>query len=101
MNEINVNSNIKNQNLGKQFKAKKKLPVKDNFKKNLENITLKQKESINKNKNNPMKKQTEIRQDLVSKYRTGLKKGTYTVKAEEIAAKIIQKIRDQKSDFSL
>ena len=48
-----------------------------------------------------MKKQTEIRQDLVSKYRTGLKKGTYTVKAEEIAAKIIQKIRDQKSDFSL
>ena len=38
----------------------------------------------------------EIRQDLVKKFRRDLEKGTYEVKAGEIADKIVQKIREEK-----
>jgi len=38
----------------------------------------------------------EIRQDLVNKFRRDLEKGTYEVKAGEIADKIVQKIREEK-----
>ena len=39
----------------------------------------------------------EIRQDIVNKYRNYLQRGTYVVKADEIADKIIQKIRESKN----
>ena len=39
---------------------------------------------------------TEIRKDIVEKYKTSLAEGTYEVKAEELAEKMIQKIRDNK-----
>lgn len=38
-----------------------------------------------------------IRQDLVSKYKTSLANGTYEVKAQELAEKMIQKIRENKT----
>lgn len=38
-----------------------------------------------------------IRQDLVSKYKTSLANGTYEVKAQELAEKMIQKIRENKA----
>jgi flagellar biosynthesis anti-sigma factor FlgM len=38
----------------------------------------------------------EIRRDLVQKFRTILANGTYEVKADEIADKIVQKIRENK-----
>lgn len=39
----------------------------------------------------------EIRQDLVNKYKVSLANGTYEVKARELAEKMIQKIRENKS----
>ena len=45
------------------------------------------------------KKSIEIRRDLVDKYRLDLKNGAYNVRATEIADKIVQKIRDDKSKF--
>ena len=39
----------------------------------------------------------EIRQGLVQKYRISLANGTYEVKAEELAEKMIQKIRESKT----
>lgn len=39
----------------------------------------------------------EIRQQLVSKFREILENGTYQVKANEIADKMVQKIREQKN----
>lgn len=39
----------------------------------------------------------EIRQDLVSKYKVSLANGTYEVKARELAEKMIQKIRENKT----
>jgi anti-sigma28 factor (negative regulator of flagellin synthesis) len=43
----------------------------------------------------------EIRHDLVNKFRNILKDGTYSIKADEIADKIVQKIRDNKNHLNL
>ena len=40
---------------------------------------------------------SKIRQDMVDKYKSSLAKGTYEVKAEELAEKMIQKIREDKT----
>ena len=40
---------------------------------------------------------SEIRQDLVNKFRNVLQDGSYQVKADEIADKIVQKIRENKN----
>ena len=42
-----------------------------------------------------------IRQDLVNKFRDVLQKGSYEVKANEIADKIVQKIREDKNHLIL
>ena len=38
-----------------------------------------------------------IRQDMVNKYKVSLANGTYEVKAQELAEKMIQKIREDKT----
>jgi anti-sigma28 factor (negative regulator of flagellin synthesis) len=38
-----------------------------------------------------------IRQDVVNKYKISLANGTYEVKAQELAEKMIQKIREEKT----
>ena len=40
---------------------------------------------------------TDVRYELINKYRTVLDNGTYVVKAEELADKIVQKIRENKN----
>ena len=44
---------------------------------------------------------SEIRQELVNKFRDILQNGTYEVKANEIADKIVQKIRENKNSMIL
>jgi flagellar biosynthesis anti-sigma factor FlgM len=44
---------------------------------------------------------SEIRHDLVNKFRNVLRDGTYSIKADEIADKIVQKIRDNKNHLAL
>ncbi|QPJ65911.1 MAG: flagellar biosynthesis anti-sigma factor FlgM [Candidatus Nitrohelix vancouverensis] len=39
----------------------------------------------------------ELRMDLVNKFKSVLEKGSYDVKADEIADKMVQKIREQKN----
>jgi anti-sigma28 factor (negative regulator of flagellin synthesis) len=46
-------------------------------------------------------KTSEIRHDLVRKFRNILQDGTYAIKADEIADKIVQKIRDNKNHLNL
>ena len=43
----------------------------------------------------------EIRHDLVNKFRDVLRDGNYSIKADEIADKIVQKIRDNKNHLAL
>lgn len=40
---------------------------------------------------------SKVRQDMVNKYKSSLANGTYKVKAEELAEKMIQKIREDKT----
>ncbi len=44
---------------------------------------------------------SEIRKDLVQKFRTVLEEGSYQVKAQEIADKMVQKIRENKNRLIL
>lgn len=44
---------------------------------------------------------SEIRYDLVNKFRNDLKSGVYEVKSNEIADKIVQKIREEKDQIIL
>ena len=44
---------------------------------------------------------SEIRHDLVNKFRNVLRDGNYSIKADEIADKIVQKIRDNKNNLAL
>jgi len=50
------------------------------------------KNAVNKTEDAP-----KIRQDIVNKYKMSLANGTYEVKAQELAEKIIQKIREDKA----
>ena len=43
----------------------------------------------------------EIRQELVNKFRSVLQEGTYSIKADEIADKLVQNIRDNKNHLIL
>jgi len=43
----------------------------------------------------------EIRHDLVNKFRNVLREGTYSIKADEIADKLVQNIRDNKNQLIL
>ena len=57
-------------------------------------------------KNKPVTKESknvtgEIRHDLVNKFRNVLQDGSYSIKADEIADKIVQKIRDNKNHLAL
>lgn len=45
----------------------------------------------------PASRSGEIRRDLVAKFKTVLQDGGYRIKADEIAEKMVQKIRDNKN----
>ena len=73
----------------------------NNTKKTLDRIPLSE-SSKNKAVSIKSKKVTaEIRHDLVNKFRNVLKDGNYSIKADEIADKIVQKIRDNKNNLTL
>ena len=56
-------------------------------------------ESAKANKDNLVT--SDVRYDLINKYRSYLGSGTYEVKADEIADKIVQKIRESKNHHLL
>ena len=69
--------------------------VKSDFKETLDKVTLSGGAQISSS-NAKSKKSPEIRYDLVKKFQKELKKGFYEIKADEIAEKIVQKIKDDK-----
>ena len=67
----------------------------------LDRITI-SKTSENQDVSIKSKKATsEIRHDLVNKFRNVLRDGNYSIKSDEIADKIVQKIRDNKNHLAL
>tara|TARA_B100000686_G_C16579463_1_gene857333 strand:+ start:601 stop:912 length:312 start_codon:yes stop_codon:yes gene_type:complete len=68
---------------------------------NLDRITLSETSKNQETSTNSKKITGEVRHDLVNKFRNVLRDGTYSVKADEIADKIVQKIRDNKNHLAL
>ena len=65
--------------------------------KNTSSIATQRVLDINNSRISPKeKKSSEIRYDLVRKFQNELKKGDYSIKANDIAEKIVQKISDDK-----
>ena len=68
---------------------------------NLDRITLSETSKNQETSTNSKKITGEVRHDLVNKFRNVLRDGTYSIKADEIADKIVQKIRDNKNHLAL
>lgn len=51
--------------------------------------------AVSLNKSKTPVRSSDVRHDLVNKYKDDIKKGTYEVKTNEIAEKIIQKYREE------
>lgn len=103
MNELNPTPKIEKRShisksglkVSSETKAKEETVVEDR-------VTLSKpsrEESAKAKKDNPAA--SDVRYDLINKYRSYLGSGTYEVKADEIADKIVQKIRESKNHHLL
>ena len=98
MNELKITTKIGRRNQINESTEGKNKPVIGNKLSSgeVDKVTLsepsKGKASVSKGKDTT----SEIRQELVNKYRNVLKNGSYEVKANEIAEKIVQNIRENK-----
>ena len=79
--------------------ASKRLDQGSSSKKRLENQSAEKAsfQDVLKSAVNKAEVPSKIRQDVVDKYKSSLANGTYEVKAEELAEKMIQKIREDKT----
>lgn len=101
MDELNITSKLNGRNAkngANPVKKQKNIP-KESFNDVLDRITLKS--AAPKKGFDKSKRSSEVRHDLVNKYRLDIKKGDYDVKSLNIADKIVQKIRDEKYKFHL
>jgi flagellar biosynthesis anti-sigma factor FlgM len=81
--------------------SKKPLPGKSASVKNSDRVTLSETSKSQASASGIKTIASEIRQDLVNKFRNVLQDGSYQVKADEIADKIVQKIRENKNRLVL
>jgi anti-sigma28 factor (negative regulator of flagellin synthesis) len=93
MNEFNLNppsgKNLTPQRLEREFSSNKKTENRP-----AQNVSFKK---VFKSVVDKAEGSSKVRQDLVNKYKGSLENGTYEVKAQELAEKIIQKIREGKT----
>ena len=98
MNKLEITTKIGRQNPINGSAEGKNKPVTGNklSSRHVDKVTLsepsKTQASVSKSKVNT----SEIRHELVNKYRNVLQNGSYKVKANEIAEKIVQNIRENK-----
>ena len=69
--------------------------------KNIDRVTLSETSKTQPSASEVKSVASEIRRDLVNKFRNILQQGSYEVKADEIADKIVQKIRENKNHMVL
>ena len=69
--------------------------------KNIDRVTLSETSKTQASASEVKSVASEIRQDVINKFRDILQKGSYEVKANEIADKIVQKIRENKNHMVL
>jgi flagellar biosynthesis anti-sigma factor FlgM len=101
MNELKSTLKLVRENSSKSDSKATMRSVTSPSRKPLDRVTLSE-VSKNQDKSKLSKgKTSEIRHDLVNKFRNILKDGSYSIKADEIADKIVQKIRDDKNHLTL
>jgi len=98
MNEIFPTVKSIQQRQANRASVSKETPVSgaDSFKDKLDRVTISKASKATVNSEPKRKKPSEIRYDLVKKFQKELKKGFYEIKADAIAEKMVQKIRDDK-----
>lgn len=97
MTDFTPISNISRRNLANHVGSNnKRTGAKGNFRKSLDQVAISQESKAQAASKSKEASSVEIRQDLVRKFRNDLKTGSYKVKAEEIANKMIQKIGEEK-----
>ena len=103
MNKLEPTIKIGRQNtLNRSARGKNKPAVgKPSSPKNIDRVTLSDTSKTQASDKGVKSVASETRQDLVDKFRDILEKGSYEVKANEIADKIVQKIRENKNSMIL
>jgi flagellar biosynthesis anti-sigma factor FlgM len=98
MSEIfpTINSIQQRQDNRASLSKETKTSEADSFKEKLDRVTISKASRATANSEPRKKKSSEIRYDLVKKFQKELKKGFYEIKADAIAEKMVQKIRDDK-----
>ena len=100
MDDLTIQSNSNSEIIKRQegsYKKNKNAPH-ESFEEILDKVKIKTENSKDKLKK---KQPSEVRKDLVNKYRLEIKKGNYDSKSFDTADKIVQKIRDERSKFQL
>ena len=103
MNKLEPTIKIGRQNtLNRSARGKNKPAVgKPSSTKNVDRVTLSKTLKAQASPSEVKSVASEIRRDLVNKFRNILQQGSYEVKADEIADKIVQKIRENKNHMVL
>jgi flagellar biosynthesis anti-sigma factor FlgM len=98
MNEIFPTINSINQRQANRASVSKETTMSEagSFKEKLDRVTISKASRATVNSEPKRKRSSEIRHDLVKKFQKELKKGFYEIKADAIAEKMVQKIRDDK-----
>ena len=103
MNKLGPTSKIGRQDAINGSAKGKSKPVagKPASAKNIDRVTLSETSKTQASASEVKSVASEIRRDLVNKFRNILQQGSYEVKADEIADKIVQKIRENKNHMVL
>ena len=103
MNKLEPTSKISRQDAINGSAKGKNKPVagKPASAKNIDRVTLSETSKTQASASEVKSVASEIRQALVNKFRNILQQGSYEVKADEIADKIVQKIRENKNHMVL
>ena len=100
MNKLNPTEKINRRNTVTQklsSKTDKVDTAKTSPKNPSDQVSLSQTSKVNASVRGKSNIASDVRYDLINKYKKVLDSGTYVVKAEELADKIVQKIRENKN----
>lgn len=101
MNEITPTSGSKHQASGKTKFVLTSNEEKISVNAEDDKVELSQSSGDDKTNRSSNAPTSDVRHDLINKFRAILDKGVYVVKAEELADKIVQKIRESKNHHLL
>jgi len=99
MNKLNIVQKINERNsAGQEFTLKSAKNASTNTKKEIKPDRISLSETYKENSSiNKKGIVSDVRYDLVKKYREILAEGSYQVKSEELADKIVQKVKENKN----